>query len=907
MQEYAHLQHGFALSTVTAEHLSNAFEGWITGILLATSLGNVSASPAFHYADPPGDSLALFMDQEALLAYVTNNVFAAEGQALKFLQETSVLQHLSATLCNQLLQIEHAEALLTHIERQGLFLKRVPGQRLAPTYSLHSALRRLLWEDLQRNQPERAAFFHKRAAMLFRSLGDDEQAITHAIAAQEYSLAIEIIVQAVGNLSEEALLHTNLVRWIELLPTGECEQHPHLLLLRAKVSIAQHKYLQAASLLERAFQLAMHPSQACDGATDPVVIAEILLARSTVLFREGKYGQSQQFCHKVLECLSVDQTELRILALLRLGICQTLVGDHTEGLASFHQALQLSGHANMTRRTASIHSYLANSYTLTGNYALAEHHRMRSLTLAEHLNDLQGKINNLIWMAILRRNTGALQEAETMLQEILIQARQAGFQSGEAYALFNLGANFVDRNAFPPALTSLEESLSLAHLLGDNRLADQCLCELSMAYMLMGDNCTAQILLAQTTAASVEHTGYERIGYELVRGTLLLYQQNVKEADACFRALVPLVQHAQLKRAHIECLIRLAVCLYKRNRLDEMGESMEKVVQLVKQGHFEHIPLLELRRFPDAWKVVQTFSDAACLPAWRDSAHWPREEKHTAKNQSSPRESRPTCKLPEKARLHIQALGEPCVMIDGVPVTHWHLARSMELCFFFLEHQRPIRKEQLIEALWSEEEEYVDQKVRSTLHYLRKALGGSCLISRGGVYALDLSTLYGDDIWYDVTVFQDHHTRAQEALKATDSEQAEEHLLAMTELYQGDYVQSFYSDWCIPRRDELRQWYMDARRELARMNWKKEYYEECMVHWQQLLAIDPCVEEAHFGLMRCYIRLGKRNLAARQYQRCSEVLQRELALSPGPALQKLYQQLRHHDEQKQAQQDKTLL
>ncbi len=73
--------------------------------------------------------------------------------------------------------------------------------------------------------------------------------------------------------------------------------------------------------------------------------------------------------------------------------------------------------------------------------------------------------------------------------------------------------------------------------------------------------------------------------------------------------------------------------------------------------------------------------------------------------------------------------------------------------------------------------------------------------------------------------------------------------------------------------------------------WNNEQFEKSLSHWQQILAIDSCSEEAHYGLMRCYGHIGKRSLAIRQYQRCNEILQSELAISPGFALQKLYQQL----------------
>ena len=58
-----------------------------------------------------------------------------------------------------------------------------------------------------------------------------------------------------------------------------------------------------------------------------------------------------------------------------------------------------------------------------------------------------------------------------------------------------------------------------------------------------------------------------------------------------------------------------------------------------------------------------------------------------------------------------------------------------------------------------------------------------------------------------------------------------------------------------------------------------------------MLALDNWLEEAHYGLMRCYARQGKRGLALRQYQRCKEILQQEFAAVPKASMQSLYQRL----------------
>ncbi len=113
----------------------------------------------------------------------------------------------------------------------------------------------------------------------------------------------------------------------------------------------------------------------------------------------------------------------------------------------------------------------------------------------------------------------------------------------------------------------------------------------------------------------------------------------------------------------------------------------------------------------------------------------------------------------------------------------------------------------------------------------------------------------------------------------------------MIELYRGDYVQSFYNDWSTFQRDRLRQAYLDARQQSGMIAWRNEQFDESVAHWQYMLTVDNCLEEAHYWLIRCYLRQGKRGLALRQYQRCVELLHKELATEPGSAMQSLRQQL----------------
>ncbi|HEU5379203.1 MAG TPA: bacterial transcriptional activator domain-containing protein, partial [Ktedonobacteraceae bacterium] len=161
------------------------------------------------------------------------------------------------------------------------------------------------------------------------------------------------------------------------------------------------------------------------------------------------------------------------------------------------------------------------------------------------------------------------------------------------------------------------------------------------------------------------------------------------------------------------------------------------------------------------------------------------------------------------------------------------------------------------------------------------------IVQHSGLYRLELGAQY----WYDVTAFEEQHQLAKAALEEEDDEKAARAFQQMVDLYRGDYVQPVYSDWCIWRRDQLRKTFMDAHQQLAGIAWRREAWDESLLHWQQLLMIDPCLETAHYGIMRCYSRQGKRDLALRQYQRCSTELYEQLKTKPGRSLQKLYQRL----------------
>ncbi len=96
----------------------------------------------------------------------------------------------------------------------------------------------------------------------------------------------------------------------------------------------------------------------------------------------------------------------------------------------------------------------------------------------------------------------------------------------------------------------------------------------------------------------------------------------------------------------------------------------------------------------------------------------------------------------------------------------------------------------------------------------------------------------------------------------------------------------------MPQRQLLQDNYLSVLDRLSRYYLDQEDYAACATVCRKMLAIDPCSEEAHRRLMRCYSRQGQHYLALRQYHLCVERLKEELDVPPMDETLALYMRIR---------------
>jgi class 3 adenylate cyclase len=99
-----------------------------------------------------------------------------------------------------------------------------------------------------------------------------------------------------------------------------------------------------------------------------------------------------------------------------------------------------------------------------------------------------------------------------------------------------------------------------------------------------------------------------------------------------------------------------------------------------------------------------------------------------------------------------------------------------------------------------------------------------------------------------------------------------------------------YADWAIRPREHLESLRQEARLALARDRAKgagRSGPDAVAEAWLSAFEHDPACEEAAGALVRRYLEQGRRELAARTYERCAAALE-ELGLRTSPSLDELY-------------------
>ena len=223
---------GLNLTTEDVTALEKRTEGWVASLKLA---GLAMQSPTVLPQDRH-DFVANFTGSDRYIVdYLLEEVLHQQSPHIQeFLLETAVLDRLCASLCDDILtdNTQSSASVLAYLEQANLFLTPLDNKR--QWYRYHHLFADLLRYRLQETYPKRTAVLHQRAANWFEQQGLQEEAINHALAAENFDVAARLIIHLAHHLFAEGKMMV-LQNWIGKLPDAFIYQQQKLFLFTGLV------------------------------------------------------------------------------------------------------------------------------------------------------------------------------------------------------------------------------------------------------------------------------------------------------------------------------------------------------------------------------------------------------------------------------------------------------------------------------------------------------------------------------------------------------------------------------------------------------------------------------------------------------------------------------------------------
>ncbi|MDF1602731.1 LuxR C-terminal-related transcriptional regulator [Nocardioides sp. YIM 152315] len=216
---------GLGLPAEAVAALETRTEGWVAALQLAVlSLRDRSDAAGFI------DRFA--GDDRFVVDYLVDEVLDRQPDSVRrFLLDTSVLERLTGTLCDALLDDAASNspgagrAMLDLLDRQNLFV--VPLDDHRRWYRYHHLFGHVLRAHLLQERPGDVPELHRRASSWYAANGDVEEAVRHALTAGDLGAAADLVERAVPDLRR--LRRESVIRrWVDDLPDDVLVDRPAL-------------------------------------------------------------------------------------------------------------------------------------------------------------------------------------------------------------------------------------------------------------------------------------------------------------------------------------------------------------------------------------------------------------------------------------------------------------------------------------------------------------------------------------------------------------------------------------------------------------------------------------------------------------------------------------------------------
>jgi LuxR family maltose regulon positive regulatory protein len=333
--------------------LEERTEGWVAGLRLIT----LALQDRSDVKEVEGFLATFSGGHRYVLEYLVGEVIAAQSAAVQeFLLHTSLLNRLTGSLCDALVDQTDSASLLVQLERANLFLIPLGHDGRHAWYRYHALFAEALRVHAREQLGEAAMRdLIEKASRWYAAHGLIEEAIESALEAQDFERATGLIEQAI----EQRGIHEQytLGRWAGQLPEAVLHAHPNLCFSYAMVVLFTSDRYAPATMI-RVDGLLHVAEEAWRTGNDEARLGQALALRGTAALWQGDLTHAFAHARESLELLPVHDVFWRGISLLNVGLEEALNGHIDTALEIFIETRALCGAAQ------NIHGVLAAAYWL---------------------------------------------------------------------------------------------------------------------------------------------------------------------------------------------------------------------------------------------------------------------------------------------------------------------------------------------------------------------------------------------------------------------------------------------------------------------------------------------------------------------------------------------------------------
>ncbi len=330
---------GLALSAEEVAALEGITEGWIAALQLA-------ALSMQDREDVSGFVGSFSGSNRHILDFLAEEVLERQPEDVEeFLLATSVLEGMTAPLCDALSGRSDGQEMLERLERENLFVVALDDERR--WYRYHHLFAEFLRGRLGHESAESVEELHLRASVWYEDNGSDSEAIGHALSAPDHERAARLIERGVKAAVGRGEVPTAL-RWLEALPAEAKRRHPRLFAEHALALSLTGRPNDAEPLLKEVDQ-----ATGTTGEERRFLLGYASAIRSWCAGLRGDAPEAVELARRALSLLPEEDLLQRLFAAGCLGYALWTTGDLASASAALAEATEFGLAAGDTYGTLS--------------------------------------------------------------------------------------------------------------------------------------------------------------------------------------------------------------------------------------------------------------------------------------------------------------------------------------------------------------------------------------------------------------------------------------------------------------------------------------------------------------------------------------------------------------------------